>query len=355
MPEAMPAPPPAPPPAPAPAWRRRHGFPRSHGPIEHKVKTPWLMLRCPSDPNRAAPRGSVPARTPAQRSKDRRNPRAAEIRAVVLPSRRARAAAPQDLAWTARSDAVKKPKEPKSRRNPRQTAVDGASPACACFQPASGPPHGPGGLAVPVGQWRIGWARPNVPEKPKEPESRRNPGKSGDHRGTDEPGAGSRPSARCRAWHHERLSLRAGAIWCRRRHGRLAGRARGGSHATARDASSVHPAALRLARWRWRASCSWRRRPAPRIPPTIAMTATTTRRRRRSRPTRRAPTRSRIRTGPAGSASSSSSRAQMLSNPYPPEFAVFAKGDAGGEAADRGDAGRRDRYHLSRPGAAWPC
>ena len=41
--------------------------------------------------------------------------------------------------------------------------------------------------------------------------------------------------------------------------------------------------------------------------------------------------------------------------PLPADFAVFAKGEAGGKAADRGDAGRRHRQHLSRPGAAWPC
>jgi hypothetical protein len=107
MPEAMPAQPPAPPPAPAPAWRRRHGFPRSHGPAEHKVKTQWLTLRCQID---------------------RTEPRCGD-RSSAHPAHE-----------------VEKPKEPKSRRNPRQTGR-WPLPASACFQPASEPPHGPGGLA----------------------------------------------------------------------------------------------------------------------------------------------------------------------------------------------------------------
>jgi hypothetical protein len=36
---------------PARLGRRRHGFPRSHGPPERKVKTPWLRLRCACKPD----------------------------------------------------------------------------------------------------------------------------------------------------------------------------------------------------------------------------------------------------------------------------------------------------------------
>jgi hypothetical protein len=36
---------------PARSGRRRHRFPRSHGPAEHKVSEQWLTLPCPADPS----------------------------------------------------------------------------------------------------------------------------------------------------------------------------------------------------------------------------------------------------------------------------------------------------------------
>jgi hypothetical protein len=66
-------------PPPRRAAGRRHGFPRSHGPPERKVKGPTLTLRC--CPHRAMIPGntlrSVPARAKRRRSKIQRNPRAA--------------------------------------------------------------------------------------------------------------------------------------------------------------------------------------------------------------------------------------------------------------------------------------
>jgi hypothetical protein len=81
-----------------PVGRRQHGFRRSHGPAEDEVKTPWLTLRCPADPSL----NSTPW--------------------IDSDSRPA--------------SEVKVPKEPKSRRNPRE-------PDCVFFvgramAPASG-------------------------------------------------------------------------------------------------------------------------------------------------------------------------------------------------------------------------
>jgi hypothetical protein len=48
-------PPPQPPPRPL-RGRGRHRFPRSHGPAEYKVKTHWLTLRCPTNPEPSSAR-----------------------------------------------------------------------------------------------------------------------------------------------------------------------------------------------------------------------------------------------------------------------------------------------------------
>jgi hypothetical protein len=120
-------------PRPAAAGRRGHGFPRSHGPTEHKVNAPWLTFRCQVDPNRAALRGSVAARTQRMRSKHRRNPRPAEILAKPwpLPSRRARAGDAGSGLEPREATPSKQPKEPKSRRKPRQNPS--RPPACMCL------------------------------------------------------------------------------------------------------------------------------------------------------------------------------------------------------------------------------
>jgi hypothetical protein len=76
------SPPPAhAPPAARPLGRRRHAFPRSHGPAEHKVKAVWLTLRCRANPprTRAVPRGSLPARVQRTSQINQSNPRAAGI------------------------------------------------------------------------------------------------------------------------------------------------------------------------------------------------------------------------------------------------------------------------------------
>jgi hypothetical protein len=56
-------------PAPRPLGRRRHGFPRSHGPPERKVKAQWLRLRCCTDRVQATLRRPVPAR-PSERGRN---------------------------------------------------------------------------------------------------------------------------------------------------------------------------------------------------------------------------------------------------------------------------------------------
>jgi hypothetical protein len=81
QPDAVRAPPPDPSPLARFAGCCRHRFPRSHGPAEHKVKTQWLTLRCPANPSRAAPDGSIPALVQRARSNNQRNPRAAGIQA----------------------------------------------------------------------------------------------------------------------------------------------------------------------------------------------------------------------------------------------------------------------------------
>ena len=66
-----------PPPARAPFGYRRHRFPRSHGPSEHKVKTPWLTFRCHPRPSPAlAPAAPRPAMsTMPKKPETRRTPR----------------------------------------------------------------------------------------------------------------------------------------------------------------------------------------------------------------------------------------------------------------------------------------
>jgi hypothetical protein len=91
------APIPAPPPAalplaappPAPFGRRRHGFPRSHGPAEDEVNGTWLTLRCCADP-------ALEPRHPDQ------------IRSAC-------------------SGRGKKPEEPEMRRNPRECGAHDAA------------------------------------------------------------------------------------------------------------------------------------------------------------------------------------------------------------------------------------
>jgi hypothetical protein len=67
------------------AGRCGHGFPRSHRPAEHKVKTPWLTPRCRSNPS---PSSAKP------------------IRSGPCPT-----------------SEVSMPKEPESRRNPAESAT----------------------------------------------------------------------------------------------------------------------------------------------------------------------------------------------------------------------------------------
>jgi hypothetical protein len=158
------------PPPPAPLGRRRHGFPRSHGPPERKVKIQWLTLRCPASPSPSTVRwsGFGPAR----------NKRGRNAKGTRVPQESARNGdhempgphAPHNLCWplcgrpsSAQPDAArKKPKEPKSRTNPREFGDEAAS------EPVGG---GATRLAR-TGRHAAARTRAN---HPKEPESRKDP------------------------------------------------------------------------------------------------------------------------------------------------------------------------------------
>jgi hypothetical protein len=123
------------------AAARRHRFPRSHGPTEHKVNAPWLTFRCPKT---RAP-GSPPATAcEVENAEETRDPQ---------KSRRGRGhCRPEEPAGDAGSGLdpreatpSKQPKEPKSRRNPRQNPS--RAPLARMFLlPTREPLMAPGGL-----------------------------------------------------------------------------------------------------------------------------------------------------------------------------------------------------------------
>jgi hypothetical protein len=98
------------------AGRRRHGFPRSHGPSKREVNGPLVKASLPRRPQPGPARRDMDRLPPAHCAspKCRRNPRAAGIRAFP---RRRRAARPASVAARALRDAAM-PKEPESRRDP---------------------------------------------------------------------------------------------------------------------------------------------------------------------------------------------------------------------------------------------
>jgi hypothetical protein len=85
------------------AGRRRHRFPRSHGPAEHKVKTQWLTLRCPANSLSSATWAPSHPRSPSK---------------------------------------VEMPKEPESRSNPGEFALWRDSPAPRACSAGPDPPFG---------------------------------------------------------------------------------------------------------------------------------------------------------------------------------------------------------------------
>ena len=106
---------------PRPLGRRWHGFPRSHGPPERKVKAQWLRLRCCTDRVRATLRRPVPAR-PSERGRNAEQTRApqesGEAMTCSAPTRSSIRASPRH-GHRCRAD----PCRPKNRRNPRAAGM----------------------------------------------------------------------------------------------------------------------------------------------------------------------------------------------------------------------------------------
>ncbi len=201
-----------------------------------------------ADPIRAAPRETVSPPCRRARSNDRRNPKAAEIRGCCR-ARGSPTGRERRRIWHGRSDAARS----RHQRNPRAAGIldrprspsaerRWPSPACACFQLRERAPEGRRACwPCLLANGRIGWARPNVPESRRNPKAagiQENPGSSWDGRTRRRVQA----EQRCRAWHHERLSWRGDAIWCRRRRGRLAGTGRGGKPC---DSAGAHRRGIR--------------------------------------------------------------------------------------------------------------
>jgi hypothetical protein len=100
---------------------RWHGFPRSHGPAQHKVKMPWLTLRCRANPSpsstRPIPSGPCPTsevKMPKE-PKSRRNPGES---AIMTGQAEGHARAPQSPSWIGVSQRCSK-----HRRNPSAAEI----------------------------------------------------------------------------------------------------------------------------------------------------------------------------------------------------------------------------------------
>ena len=124
--------------------RRRHRFPRSHGPTEHKVKAMWLRLPCRVNPipSSAASiassrRKPIPAAMPKE-PESRRNPGKSaimhrRIRRLGHPSgspRGPKASGLRELHARAQRAKVEMSKEPECRKNPSPQSSCRAGKKC---------------------------------------------------------------------------------------------------------------------------------------------------------------------------------------------------------------------------------